>query len=54
MVLMIVLVQQKKKLVLTLVKQRQTFALVYNTMYVHYLYVNKTKICRFKVNGNMR
>ena len=43
MVLMIALVQQQKKLVLTLVKQRQTFALVYNTMYVHnYLYVNKT------------
>ena len=44
--LMVVLVEQRKKLVLTLVKQRQVFVWImhYNGVSC-YLHLNKTKIC---------
>ena len=51
-VLMIELVHQKKKLVLTLVKQIQNLPQVYNGD-ESYLYLNKTEICKFKANNNI-
>ena len=49
---MIELVQQKKNLVLTLVKQIQSLGYVCNGD-ESCSYVNKTEICKFKTNDNI-
>ena len=51
-VLMIALVQQKKKLVLTLVKQIQNVSLHYNGD-ESYLHINKTEMYKCKAKDNI-
>ena len=54
MILKKALVQQRKSLVLTLLKQTPKFALsLHQNGDENYLYVNKTEICKFKVCGNI-